>query len=82
MNIVHEVRDASSSGSYPAWLGFTVVSFAAAVAMVALGLLYLPLPVWERGYMAMATVFLLHAAVSLTKTLRDRHDDREGEGRR
>ena len=42
--------------------------------MAALGIAYLPLGLWERGYLAMAALFLVHASVSLTKTLRDRHE--------
>ena len=58
----------------PAWLAFTYMSFCAAAVMAALGIVYLPLGPWERGYMGMAAVFLVHASVSLTKTLRDRFE--------
>jgi hypothetical protein len=61
----------------PAWVAFTCLSFCAAIAMAALGIAFLPLGPWERGYMAMAAVFLVHASVSLTKTLRDRFEAEE-----
>ena len=58
----------------PAWVAFTVLSFLLAIGMTALGIILLPLGLWERGFMAMATVFLVHASISLAKTLRDRHE--------
>lgn len=58
----------------PAWIAFSYASFCTAAAMAALGIAYLPLGPWERGYLAMAALFLVHASVSLTKTLRDRHE--------
>ncbi len=58
----------------PAWIAFSYISFCTAAVMAALGIAYLPLGLWERGYLAMAALFLVHASVSLTKTLRDRHE--------
>ena len=58
----------------PAWIAFSYLSFCTAAVMAALGIAYLPLGLWERGYLAMAALFLVHASVSLTKTLRDRHE--------
>ncbi|MGI4801195.1 MAG: YiaA/YiaB family inner membrane protein [Janthinobacterium lividum] len=58
----------------PAWITFSYISFCTAVSMAALGIIYLPLDLWMRGYLAMAALFLVHASISLTKTLRDRHE--------
>ena len=58
----------------PAWNAFTYLSFAAAVTMAVLGICYLPLGIWERGYMGIAALFLVHSSISLTKTLRDRYE--------
>ena len=58
----------------PAWITFSYVSFCTAVTMAALGIVYLPLDLWMRGYLGMAALFLVHASISLTKTLRDRHE--------
>ncbi len=58
----------------PAWITFSYISFCTAVSMAALGIVYLPLDLWMRGYLAMAALFLVHASISLTKTLRDRHE--------
>ena len=58
----------------PAWNAFTCLSFAAAVTMAVLGICYLPLGIWERGYMGIAALFLVHSSISLTKTLGDRYE--------
>ena len=58
----------------PAWIAFSYISFCTATVMAALGIATLPLGLWERGYLAMAALFLVHVSVSLTKTLRDRHE--------
>lgn len=66
----------------PAWIGFCYLSALAALVMTVLGLAYLPLGWWERGYLAMAIVLLLQAAVTLTKTLRDRYESERNGGER
>ena len=58
----------------PAWIAFSYLFFCTATVMAALGIAYLPLGLWERGTLAMAALFLVHASLSLTRTLRDRHE--------
>ena len=58
----------------PAWVTFTYVSFFAALAMFAGGVLFLPLDIWIKGYFAMAMVLVVQASIVLTKTLRDVHE--------
>ena len=62
------------SDDTPAWIAFSYMSFCIAASMATLGIIYLPLDLWMRGYLAMAALFLVHASISLTKTLRDRHE--------
>ncbi|MGH1573911.1 YiaA/YiaB family inner membrane protein [Methylobacterium sp. P31] len=57
-----------------AWKTFTLVSFAAAGAMVALGIFFLPADIWIKGYLAMAAIFLTGTTFTLAKTLRDEHE--------
>ncbi len=57
-----------------AWAGFTYVSFAASVAMVALGILFLPVDLAVRGYMAIGMLMLVQSSITVTKTVRDRHE--------
>ena len=57
-----------------AWVGLTYVSFVGAAFMVGVGIFFLPLDWWSRGYLAMGVIALVQSCVTLTKTLRDQHE--------
>jgi hypothetical protein len=57
-----------------AWVTFTYVSFSASAFMVAIGVFYLPIDLWMKGYLAMGIVMLIQSCVTLTKTIRDMHE--------
>ena len=57
-----------------AWVTFTYVSFAASAFMVAIGVFYLPIDLWMKGYLTMGIVMLIQSCVTLTKTVRDVHE--------
>jgi hypothetical protein len=57
-----------------AWVTFTYVSFSASAFMVAVGVFFLPLDLWIKGYLAMGIVMLVQSCVTLTKTVRDMHE--------
>jgi hypothetical protein len=57
-----------------AWVTFTYVSFSASAFMVAIGVFFLPLDLWIKGYLAMGIVMLVQSCVTLTKTVRDMHE--------
>jgi hypothetical protein len=57
-----------------AWVTFTYVSFSASAFMVALGVFYLPIDLWMKGYLSMGIVMLIQSCVTLTKTIRDMHE--------
>ena len=57
-----------------AWLTFTYVSFGLAVGMMGLGLWAMPADLWVKGYLMMASVYMLGAAFTLSKTVRDEHE--------
>jgi hypothetical protein len=57
-----------------AWVSFTYVSFAAAAFMVGIGIFFLPLDWWSKGYLGMGVIALVQSCVTLTKTLRDQHE--------
>ena len=57
-----------------AWVSFTYISFAASLAMIGLGIFYLPLDWWSRGYLAMGVLMLVQSCVTMTKTVRDQHE--------
>ena len=57
-----------------AWVSFTYASFATAAVMVGIGVFFMPIDVWLKGYLAMGIVMLVQSCVALTKTARDRHE--------
>jgi hypothetical protein len=64
----------SSTQNTGAWLTFTYISFATSVFMGAFGIWALQADMWVKGYLAMATVFMLGSTFTLAKTMRDEHE--------
>ena len=59
-----------------AWVAFTYASFLGSAAMVGLGILFMPIDIWIKGYLAMGTIMLVQSCITATKTLRDVHEGR------
>ena len=57
-----------------AWVTFTYVSFSASAFMVAIGVFYLPIDLWMKGYLTMGIVMLIQTCVTMTKTVRDNYE--------
>jgi hypothetical protein len=57
-----------------AWVTFTYASFATSAFLVAVGVYFLPVDLWIKGYLAMVIVMLDQSCVTLTKTERDVHE--------
>lgn len=58
------------------WVFFTQASFAASAALVAVGILFMPIDIWMKGYLAMGVVMLVQSCITATKTIRDVHEGR------
>ncbi len=58
----------------PAWIFFTYVSFAASVGMMTIGVLFAPVDIWIKAYLAMGGALLIQSCITMTKTLRDMHE--------
>ena len=56
------------------WVSFTYASFAGSFFMVAIGVFFLPLDLWVKGYLAMGIIMLVQSCVTMTKTIRDVHE--------
>jgi len=56
------------------WAIFTVLSFAVAAIMMALGIYNLEASFSAKGFYTMSAIMLVHSAVTLTKTMRDREE--------
>lgn len=57
-----------------AWVSFTYASFFGSLFMVAVGVYFLPLDWWVKGYLAMGVAMLIQSCVTMTKTARDVHE--------
>ena len=60
-----------------AWVGFTQVAFLTALTGMILGICYLPVEIWIRGYLGMGLFFVTSSTVVLSKTMRDQHEARK-----
>jgi hypothetical protein len=56
------------------WVNFIYASFAASVLLSAVGIFFLDVPVWPKGYLGMGLVMVVMTSISLTKTIRDKQD--------
>jgi len=57
-----------------AWIIQTWLSFVISIGATSLGIIYLPVDNWIKGYMGMGLLFTVGSTVSLTKTQRDIHE--------
>ncbi len=57
-----------------AWIFQVWASFMIAISSMAVGIFYLPVDNWVKGYMGMGLVFTIGSSFSLAKTLRDQKE--------
>lgn len=57
-----------------AWIIQTWASFILAISCTSIGIIYLPVDPWIKGFMGMGLLFTVGSTVSLTKTQRDIHE--------
>lgn len=60
-----------------AWIAQTWISFIIAISSTSIGIIYLPVDAWTKGFMGMGLVFSVGSTVSLTKTQRDIHEGKK-----
>lgn len=61
----------------PAWIFQAWAAFIISTAGLGLGIVYLPVDNWVKGYMAMGAVFTVGSTLSLAKTSRDLHEEKQ-----
>lgn len=54
-----------------AWVAQTWLSFVISISATAIGIIYLPLDSWMKGYLGMGMLFSIGSTISLSKTVRD-----------
>ena len=60
-----------------AWVTQTYISFAVSLSAFGIGIAYLPVDAWMRGFLAVAGLYSVTSAISLSKTMRDQHEARQ-----
>ena len=53
---------------------FTKLSFLVSLGALVFGVVMLPLDIWAKGYLGMGLFFLVSSTISVSKTLRDKHE--------
>lgn len=56
------------------WVNFIYGSFFISVLMSAIGIFFMPVDLWARGYMAMGEIMIIMMSITLTKTIRDNQE--------
>ena len=72
----HETTQTNGTQHSGAWVTFAYASFIGSAAMVALGIFFIPVDLWTKGYLGMGVVMLVQSCVTVTKTVRDVHETR------
>jgi len=57
-----------------AWIFQAWASFLIAVGSMVVGILWLPVDGWMRGFLALGLLFTINACFTLAKTVRDNHE--------
>src|SRR2546430_17381036 len=60
-----------------AWVTFTYASFSASAFMVAIGVYFLPLDLWMKGYLSMGIAVLVQSCVTRAQHAGEMHDSRK-----
>ncbi len=53
------------------WMFFVKACFAASVVAMGTAIVFLPTPIWVKGYMAMGTLLTIASSFMLSKSVRD-----------
>lgn len=60
-----------------AWIFQTWASFFLSTGVTSIGILYLPVDLWIKGFLGMGLLFTVGSTLSLAKTLRDLHESKK-----
>jgi hypothetical protein len=60
-----------------AWVFQTWISFVISIGATTMGIIYLPVDPWIKGFMGMGLAFSVGSTVSLTKTQRDIYESKK-----
>ena len=60
-----------------AWVIQTWLSFIVSLTATTIGIIYLPVDAWTKGFVGMGLAFSVTSTISLTKTQRDLHEGKK-----
>ena len=66
----------SAQNHSSAWIFQAWASFAISVTATTIGICYLPVDGWVKGYVGMGTIFTVASTFSVAKTTRDMHESK------
>jgi hypothetical protein len=58
----------------PAWIFQTWAAFIISISATTIGITYLPVDGWVKGYLGMGFAFSIGSTISMTKTTRDEYE--------
>ncbi|WP_306364664.1 YiaA/YiaB family inner membrane protein [Nocardia sp. CC227C] len=64
----------AQSKSTTAFLAQAAIAFGISFSASIIGILYLPLDIWQRGFLVMSLLFLVSSSFTLAKVVRDQHE--------
>ncbi len=68
------MKEIESMKDTAAWIFQAWSTWAISMAATGVGVFYLPVDMWIKGFMAMAMLFAVASTFSLAKTVRDNHE--------
>ncbi|MBF6332627.1 YiaA/YiaB family inner membrane protein [Nocardia transvalensis] len=64
----------SRSRNTTAFLVQAAIAFGISFVATGIGIVYLPLDMWQRGFLLIAVLFLVSSTFTLAKVVRDQHE--------
>lgn len=58
------------------WIAYSWIAFGLSISMTAIGITYLPVDNWVKGYVGMGLAFSVGSTLTLAKTQRDLHESK------
>jgi hypothetical protein len=55
----------------PGWVALTYIGFGTSPLMTGVGIAFLPIEIWMRGYLAIGVLMVVQSSITLAKTQRD-----------
>lgn len=71
----------AQSKTTSAFIAQAAIAFGVSFFGVCVGICYLPLDMWQRGFLAMSLLFLVTSTFTLAKVVRDQHEAATVHGR-